>query len=252
MKLFPPFLSTILFFLIINFILTKRNLLADPEYSSVDENLKYYRFSEEKLKKFLLDDDVFVVDTRKISKSSAGYIPKTIILPVSMFPFIFSLIPVGSDIIIITEEENKQEVIDEFMELFTYKLLGYAIFSEVTAKNDFELQVVEYNPNSNANIQEIVDRGENIIDIREMNEFKETGYILKAQLIPLSHFLTEYIKIPNNGDVYIFCKSGMRSVIGMTFAKRMGYTNRFIIMYGGINRAIEEGFPLTSFNDKKF
>ena len=72
----------------------------------------------------------------------------------------------------------------------------------------------------------------------------QTGYIKQAKLLPLSTFLNDYDKIPKNGNVFIFCRSGARSIIGMTFLKREGYTNRFVVMKGGMNRVIEEGYPL--------
>ena len=225
-----------------------RNLRENEEYSSLDDTLKYYKISGEKLKRLLLDNNIYVIDTRNLDKSAAGYIPNTILIPLSLFSFVYSVVPVGSEVIIITEIENKQKAIDDFIELFAYKLLGYSIFNEINENNMFELQVVEYNPNLNENIQEIVEKGENIIDIRENNEYIKTGYIKQAQLIPLSNFLTDYNRIPNNGNVFILCKSGTRAIIGMTFLKREGFTNRFVIMKGGMNRVIEEGYPLTQLN----
>ena len=238
--------SIIIILFVINYI-SSENLRAKEVPSPKDDNLNFNKISADILKKYLLDDNIYVIDTRKMSKSASGYIKNTILLPESMFSYMLSIIPLGSEIILITEEENKEKVIGKIIELFSYKLLGYAIFSEITANNDFDLQVVEYNPNLNENIQQIVDNGENIIDIREKNECKETGYIKNSKLIPLSTFLSNYIEIPKEGDVYIFCKSGMRAVIGMTFARRMGYNNRFIIMKGGMNKVIEEGFPLIPF-----
>ena len=31
-------------------------------------------------------------------------------------------------------------------------------------------------------------------------------------------------------DIYVYCKLGKRALIGMTYAQRAGYTNRFVIM----------------------
>ena len=241
-------ISIIIILFVINYVFSENLRSKDVSFPK-DDNLNYNKISVDILKKYLLDENIYVIDSRKISKSASGYIKNTILLPESMFSYIFSIIPLGSEIILITEEENKQKAIGKIIELLSYKLLGYAIFSEITANNDFDLQVVEYNPNLNENIQQIVDNEENIIDIREKNECKETGYVKNSKLIPLSTFLSNYSEIPKEGDVYIFCKSGMRSIIGMTFAKRMGYNNRFIIMKGGINKAIEEGFPLIPFNE---
>ena len=240
---------SIIVFLIVNFSLA-RNLIGREVYSTPDnETFSYIKVSEENLKNYLLDEKIYVIDTRKLSKSASGYIKNTILLPKSMFSFIFSIVPIGSEIIIVTDEENKQITIESLIELYSYayKFIGYALFSEITSKNAFDLQVVEFNPNSNENIQQIIEKNENIIDIREINEFKKTGYVKNSILIPLSNFLTNYNEIPTQGDVYIFCQSGTRSLIGMTFLRRKGYKNRFIIMKGGINRAIEEGFPLISY-----
>ena len=239
-------ISIIIILFVINYVFSENLRSKDVSFPK-DDNLNYNKISVDILKKYLLDENIYVIDARKMSKSAGGYIKKTILLPESMFSYIFSIIPLGSEIILITEEENKQKSIGKIIELLSYKLLGYAIFSEITANNDFDLQVVEYNPNLNENIQQIVDNNENIIDIREKKEFKETGYVKNSKLIPLSTFLSNYSEIPKEGDVYIFCRSGMRSIIGMTFARRMGYNNRFIIMKGGLNKVIEEGFPLIPF-----
>ena len=72
----------------------------------------------------------------------------------------------------------------------------------------------------------------------------KTWYIEQAKLIPLSKFLEDFDTIPSSGNVFILCKSGIRSIIAMTFLKREGFTNRLVVMKGGMNRVIEEGYPL--------
>ena len=244
------FLFIILFFVFFGITFARNLKESNEEFSSLDENIKYYRLSKEKIKKFLFDENIYIIDTRDLALSAKGFIPNTILIPLSLISFIYSVVPVGAEIIILTELDNKQEVIDSVIELYTYKLLGYSIFSEINENNYFELQTVEYNPNSNNNIQEIVDRGENMIDIREKNEILKTGYIKQAKLIPLSNFLTDYEEIPKNGNVFIFCRSGTRAVIAITFLKREGFTNRLVVMKGGMNRVIEEGYPLIQMDNK--
>ena len=41
----------------------------------------------------------------------------------------------------------------------------------------------------------------------------------------------------------------MRAVVGMSYAKRAGYTNRFVIMRGGMNQTIHEGYPLVPYTE---
>ena len=212
------------------------------------ENFKYSKMTGNELKNYLLNPKIYVVDTRDMTISATGYIPNSILCPTSMYSWLTSIVPEGSEIIIISDEENYQTAIDTLINLNLYNLIGYGIYNEINENTSFSIQVVEYNPNTKESIQEIVDKEENIIDIREISEFIETGVIKEAVLIPLTTFKTDYNKMPNNGSVFVFCKSGMRAVVGMTYAKRAGYTNRFVIMSGGMNKAIEEGYPLVPYS----
>jgi rhodanese-related sulfurtransferase len=212
-----------------------------------NEYLRYSKMSGKELKKYLLNKNVYIIDTRDISISAVGYIPQSILCPTSMYSWLTSIVPSGADVIIINDESNYQQSINSLIEINLFNLLGYAIYDELNENTSFNIQQVEYNPNTKESIQEIVDNGENIIDIREISEFRETGVIKEAILIPLTTFLKDYTKIPNVGNVYVFCKSGMRAVVGMSYAKRAGYTNRLVIMSGGMNKAIEEGYPLVPY-----
>ena len=211
------------------------------------EYLGYSKFSGKELKKYVLDQNVYIIDTRDISISAEGYFPQSILCPTSMYSWLSSVVPSGSDIIIISDKENYQNAINSLIDLKLYNLLGYGIYDEINESSSFFIQKVEYNPNTKESIMEIINNKENIIDIREISEFKETGVIEQAILIPLTTFQNDFTKIPKNGNVYVFCKSGMRAVVGMTFAKRAGYTNQLIIMAGGMNKAIEEGVPLVPY-----
>jgi hydroxyacylglutathione hydrolase len=242
------FLSIILLLVNIQIIYSKNIFQSIKNKKDRLDILKFSKFSGKDLKKYILNYNVFIIDTRDMAISAVGYIPNSILVPTTMFSWLSSIIPVGSNVIIITDEENKSTAIDQFISLNLYKLLGYGIYNEINESASFSIQVVEYNPNTRESIQKIVDDDEYIIDIREIAEYKETGVIEKAKLIPLTTFPTDFYKIPMDGDVYVYCKSGMRAVVGMTYAKRAGFINRFIIMQGGMNKAIEEGFPLVPYS----
>ena len=66
-------------------------------------------------------------------------------------------------------------------------------------------------------------------------------------MIPLPTFLNDYVKVPREGNVYVFCKSGGRAVVGMSFVKRAGYKNKFIIMKGGMDQAVKENYPMVPY-----
>ena len=245
-----PCLFIVIF--IISFMIKSSSLkfLEKKEISKdklVNEYLGYSKMSGKELKQYVLNQKIYIVDTRDFAISATGYFPQSILCPTSMYSWLTVIVPSGSDVIIITDEDNYQNSIDALIDLKLYNLLGYGIYNEINESSSFFIQKVEYNPNTKESIKEIVDNGENIIDIREISEFKETGVIEQAILIPLTTFETDYTKIPKNGNVYVFCKSGMRAVVGMSYAKRAGYTNRMVIMSGGMNKAIEEGYPLVPY-----
>ena len=241
-------LSIILLLVNIQIIYSKNIFQSIKKKKDNLDILKFSKFSGKDLKKYILNYNAFIIDTRDMAISAVGYLPNSILVPTTMFSWLSSIVPAGSNVIIITDEENKNTAIDQLISLNLYKLLGYGIYNEINESASFLIQVVEYNPNTKESIQKIVDDDEYIIDIREISEYKETGVIEKAKLIPLTTFPTDFYKIPMDGEVYVYCKSGMRAVVGMTYAKRAGFINRFIIMQGGMNKAIEEGFPLVPYS----
>lgn len=60
-------------------------------------------------------------------------------------------------------------------------------------------------------------------------------------------FVTDYNKITKDEDVYIFCGGGGRGLLGMSYLKRSGYTNKLIVMRGGMGKTIKEGYPLVEY-----
>ena len=235
-KIFKLFLLFILF----NFTFSK-NLKKS------NSPLKYVKVDAKSLKKYLNDRTYYVIDTREISTAALGFIPNSLIVPSSMFSWIDAVVPDMAKTILITDLENKDKIIESFIGLGKYNFIGFCVYDEIIQQASFNIQQIEYDPNTKESITKIVENKGNIIDIREINEFKETGVIKEAHLIPLRTFQDDYEKIPKDGNVYVFCKSGGRAVVGMSYAKRGGYQNKFIIMKGGMTQAIKEGYPVVPY-----
>ncbi|GAF06129.1 rhodanese-like domain protein [Paenibacillus pini JCM 16418] len=53
-------------------------------------------------------------------------------------------------------------------------------------------------------------KNKQLIDVREVHEFKK-GHISGAVNIPLAHIEGRSADISKNGDVFVYCQSGMRS-----------------------------------------
>lgn len=79
-----------------------------------------------------------------------------------------------------------------------------------------------------------------LIDVREEDEFNDVN--LAGQLIPMSEIEERFAEIPNEGTVYVYCRSGRRSRTAIEFLKSKGYNNLFNVT-GGILAWLNEINP---------
>ena len=224
--------------------------LLSKETLKNDEEEQYPKLTAAHIKTMMLKPNIFILDTRENTLSNQGYLPNSLLLPLSMsystwFP---AVVNEGSNVVLISDKENYEKAIKQTLSLGPYNILGYAFYDELINEASFMVQIAEYNENTKEDVEKLVKNGEYLLDIREETEYKETGVIDNSHLIPLSTFKTNFSKIPKDVDVYIFCKGGGRALLGMSYLKRAGYTNRFVIMRGGMSKTIKEGFKLVPYS----
>lgn len=63
-----------------------------------------------------------------------------------------------------------------------------------------------------------------LIDVREPNEVKQ-GYIPGAMNIPLSQIAKKAHEIPKDKNIYLYCRSGMRSQQAARVLNKQGFSN---------------------------
>ena len=127
-------------------------------------------------------------------------------------------------------------------------IMAMGITPYINASIYLNIKKAVYNENDMESIQKLVEEGKYIVDIREIDEYKETGVIKEANLLPLSTFRKEYTTLPKDKDIYFYCKSGGRALLGMTYVQRAGYKNKLIVMRGGMTKTIQEGYPLIPYS----
>ncbi|NOR72741.1 MAG: rhodanese-like domain-containing protein [Mariprofundaceae bacterium] len=82
-----------------------------------------------------------------------------------------------------------------------------------------------------------------LIDVRSMEEFS-SGHVPGAELLPSSVLMERGSSIPKGEDVYLICRSGMRSAQAASFlADRFGYEN-LINIEGGTMAWVKAGYPI--------
>jgi rhodanese-related sulfurtransferase len=94
----------------------------------------------------------------------------------------------------------------------------------------------------------IIEDNNFIMDIREPNEYKETGIVKSSYLFPVSLLKYNIKLIPKNKKIYILCLSGRRALIIYSYLLRKGFPKKDLyVIKGGISNLIKLNFPLIKF-----
>jgi len=203
------------------------------------------------LKEILKQEKIYVLDTRNISDSEKGYIPNSIILPLTLSydNWLTKLIPKNAAIILITYKNEQKNVIQETRKLGYLSIFGYAYYDD-WINSKFEVKKVLNENITVENLDNIKQKGEIILDVREENEYIETGIIKDSQLVSLSEFKNKLKNIESIKTVHILCKSGKRAEIAYTYLEKFGFKNTLIVLEGGITKVIEIKYPLEKYKKK--
>ena len=86
-----------------------------------------------------------------------------------------------------------------------------------------------------------VQAGALLVDVREQHEYNEVRAV-GAQLIPLSNFGDMYNTLPQNRELVIICRSGVRSARAAEFLLEQGY--QAINLAGGTLAWVEANLPV--------
>lgn len=70
-----------------------------------------------------------------------------------------------------------------------------------------------------------------VIDVREPREFKR-GHIAEAELVPLPQILSDKVKLPNDRQIVLVCRSGRRSRRAAAALQQMGCMNVAVLQGG--------------------
>lgn len=91
-----------------------------------------------------------------------------------------------------------------------------------------------------------VPEGAQLIDVREQAEW-DAGHAPTAQHLPASELLEKLDQLPEDGDLYIVCRTGGRSHQVTQWLNGNGYDA--INVVGGMDLWFESGLPIVSEGD---
>lgn len=88
-----------------------------------------------------------------------------------------------------------------------------------------------------------VPEGAHLIDVREQDEW-DAGHAPQAQHLPASELIARLDELPEDGDLYLVCRSGGRSIQAAMWLNQNGYDA--INVRGGMDQWHEAGLPMVA------
>lgn len=87
-----------------------------------------------------------------------------------------------------------------------------------------------------------------LIDVREDDEWA-VGHAPRAQHLPASELIARIGELPEDGDVYLICRSGGRSMQASQWLNHNGYDA--VNVRGGMDAWFEAGLPMVAENGEE-
>lgn len=194
------------------------------------------------------ESDALVLDTRDAETFAKGHIPNSINIGIdgSFAPWVGALIPgVNHPLLIITEEGREEEVVTRLARVGFDNTLGYlknGIKAWLQSGKDIDrvesVSAKEFAQRSK--VQKLT-----IIDVRKPAEF-DAEHVKDALSISLDFLNNRLAEIPKDGEVYVYCAGGYRSMIAVSILKSRGWNN-LIDVSGGFKAISETDVPCTDY-----
>ncbi|MFZ6024206.1 MAG: MBL fold metallo-hydrolase [Bacteroidota bacterium] len=172
---------------------------------------------------------VIIVDTRKASVFTEGFIPGSIFIGLEgrFAEWGGSLLPFDQEIILITDEGKEKESIVRLARVGFEKFGGHLAggFEEWKKTGQSIDMIIDVEADELAMDMPFDDQLV-IVDVRKIPEYAD-GHIKEALNIPLDELADpgSMANLEDNHNIYVHCAGGYRSVIAASLMKRQGIHN---------------------------
>jgi len=194
-------------------------------------------------------DNTIIVDTRKATVFTEGFVPNSIFIGLEgrFAEWAGSILPFDKNILLVTEAGKEKETIVRLTRVGFEHFVGYL-------QGGFEAW-----KNANEKIDLIIDIEADelamdipfddqllVIDVRKENEYAD-GHLAQAMNIPLTN-LTDpgsMADLDDSHNMYVHCAGGYRSVIAASLIKRQGLHNVRNVLGGwGAIKELKDKFTI--------
>ncbi len=207
-------------------------------YDSIDDvvltGMKAHSITE--FKKLMQDDTVIVLDTRRASEFTQGFVPGSISIGLDgrFAEWAGSLLSFDAPMLLVTDAGKEKESIIRLARVGLDKVQGYLDGGYEAWKNSGEQSDMIIDIEADELMMDIpFDPNLVVVDVRKPTEYAD-GHLKDAVNIPLNDMTDpgSMANIEDNQNVYVHCAGGYRSVIASSLLKRQGIHNIRNVMGG--------------------
>jgi hydroxyacylglutathione hydrolase len=177
-----------------------------------------------------------VLDTRMELAFGAAHVPGALSIWLDGVPsFAGWFLPPGRKVLLVDETDDPDRAIRRLLRLGFDNLGGYLAGGMVA----WHMAGKESKSVATANVHDLcarLDREEKrkawILDVRSDDELERSGRITGAHHIHITQLPQRKDEVPRDRPVYIFCGSGLRSMVAASILQRNGWEDMTVILGG--------------------
>ena len=187
-----------------------------------------------------------ILDVRSSGAFGAGHVPGSLNIGLTgqFASWAGSLIPLGTSIVIVAEDETGvDEAVTRLARVGIDSVRGY-LNGGIYAWNQagFETATITQMPVDELHHQIIEGADLQIVDVRRPGEF-QSGHAAGARNLTLAHLVEHVAELDAERPTAVICQSGYRSSAGASLLQRLGFRQVFNVV-GGTSAWIGAGYPV--------
>lgn len=199
-------------------------------------------------KEFQRNEEVIVLDTRKASVFTAGFVPHSISVGLEgrFAEWAGSLLPFDKTIVLVTDAGKERETVVRLARVGFSMIEGYLEGGfEAWQKAGEEVDMIIDVEADELAMDLPFDQNLVIVDVRRETEFAD-GHVQGALNIPLAEMTDpgNLANLEETQNLYVHCAGGYRSVIASSLMKRQGIHNLRNILGGWGTISKQEGIEI--------
>ena len=216
-------------------------------YESIDKVLEkgQHALSPREFEIAATETGAVVLDVRHEDEFAAGHIPRSTFIGIdgTYAPWVGDLIrDVATPILLVVNEDRVEESVTRLSRVGFDNTIGYLKGGfEAWKKAGMEVDTVK-----RVNAAELVKhQNATIVDVRKKTEHL-SEHVVGAENFPLTEINNHLASLPREGDFYVHCEGGYRSMIASSILKARGFHN-LIDVEDGIKALKEAGVKVSDY-----